>query len=680
MRWFLGLTFAAQVMFWHACLAASPAHQKATPSYDMAITIDPDKRTLTGSGTIGVAAGPGFELSLARRFEVDSMTLDGRPVGEPRISDGLQVWSIDSANSVRKIAVRWHGMLAPLDATLDHRQTLTAAAPVTGAQGTFLPASSAWYPQPAGLIGSYRMAIELPAGQRGVVAGRLIEASEKDGRYRARYEFLHPSEGIDLMAGPYRVDSRSVRTADGKNLVLRTYFHPEIAELSSGYLDAAKGYFDLYERWIGPYPYGEFSIVSSPTPTGFGLPTLTYLGIDVLKLPFIRTTSLGHEILHNWWGNGVYPDYGHGNWSEGLTTFMADYAYKERESPEAARKLRLEWLRDFAAVPSGEDRPLAQFTSRVHDSSQIIGYGKAAMIFVMLRDSIGRDVFDRGIKLFWGGHRFKVASWNSLQKSFETVATRDLAPFFSQWLTRTGAPSVRIAAVERLHGAKGAQVRVTLRQNQPTYRLRVPVSIRTAHGEEWHYLDLADEVAIYTLSVHAPAIELVLDPDYRLFRRLAEDEAPAILRQVTLDPEATTFLIGTSGAAEQSARGLAEKMQDHPPRIATSSDPAGRGTMLVIGIEHDIDAWLSSHGLPKMPASLAHRGSAAVWTATLPQGNTMAVVAARDADALAALVRPLPHYGRQSYLAFEGAKVIESGVWPARPQVWRLAPEANKLK
>ena len=83
------------------------------------------------------------------------------------------------------------------------------------------------------------------------------------------------------------------------------------------------------------------------------MPTLTYLGIDVLRLPFIRATSLGHEVLHNWWGNGVYPDWQSGNWSEGLTTFLADYAYKEEESEAAAREMRIGWLRDYAAVPPG---------------------------------------------------------------------------------------------------------------------------------------------------------------------------------------------------------------------------------------------------------------------------------------------------------------------------------------
>ena len=99
---------------------------------------------------------------------------------------------------------------------------------------------------------------------------------------------------------------------------------------------------------------------------------------------------VGHEVLHNWWGNGVYPDYAQGNWSEGLTTFMADYAYKERESLEAAREMRRGWLRDFAALAPGQEQPLTTFTSRTHGATQIVGYNKAAMVFLMVRDCSGR--------------------------------------------------------------------------------------------------------------------------------------------------------------------------------------------------------------------------------------------------------------------------------------------------
>ena len=96
-------------------------------------------------------------------------------------------------------------------------------------------------------------------------------------------------------------------------------------------------------------------------PVGLGFPNLTYVGRRVLALPFLRGRSLAHEVLHNWWGNGVAIDYDGGNWAEGLTTFMADYALAEDRGKDAARHLRLGWLRDFAALPQDRDIHVTKF-------------------------------------------------------------------------------------------------------------------------------------------------------------------------------------------------------------------------------------------------------------------------------------------------------------------------------
>ena len=99
-------------------------------------------------------------------------------------------------------------------------------------------------------------------------------------------------------------------------------------------------------------------------------------------------------------------------------------------------------------------------------------------------------------------------------------------------------------------------------------------------------------------------------------------------------------------------------------------------TLLVAGLHADIDAWLAHEKMAPRPAPLtATHGSAQVWTARTGGGQIALLVSARDAPSLAALLRPLPHYGQQSYLVFEGTRAIERGTWPAQPQVWRLASE-----
>ena len=648
-------------------LCLSPAAlADALPDHRISVRIEPDTHVLEGRDTIRFDAARAATLILSTRFRIDSIAVDEHRIGVvPKLADGFQHINLPAAH---RIDLVWSGTLAPLDPTLDHRDTLIYAEPASGKEGTFLPAGSGWYPMVDGSLERYSLGLDLPADQRGLVPGRLIEEQLAQGRYRARFEFNHPAEGIALMAGPYRIEERRVHTAAGGEVRLRTYFYPEIADLSAGYLDSVAGYLDLYARQIGAYPFSEFSVVSSPTPTGFGMPTLTYLGIDVLRLPFIRATSLGHEVLHNWWGNGVYPDYARGNWSEGLTTFMADYAYRERESPQAAAAMRLAWLRDYAAMPPDEDTPLDRFTTRTHGASQIVGYNKSAMLFFMLRDLIGKTAFERGLREFWSRYRFRIASWDDMRGAFERASGKNLAAFFEQWLQRTGAPKLHIAGAKAVAVAGSWRLSVTLDQGAPAYALSVPLAVRTAGGEITRRVALTRERATTVLELPTEPLEIALDPDMRLWRQLAPGEAPPILRDAML-AEHPALIVPTADAAVQAAaRDLAARLLE---RADTST--AKPSALLVAGLHADIDAWLSRENMPARPAMLAAgRGSAQVWTARTRGGRIVLLVSVRDAASLAALARPLPHYGRESYLAFEGARMVERGTWPARPQVWKL--------
>jgi len=50
-----------------------------------------------------------------------------------------------------------------------------------------------------------------------------------------------------------------------------------------------------------------------------------------VRLPFITETSLGHEVLHQWFGNALGVDDEQGNWCEGLATYLADHWYEEQK-------------------------------------------------------------------------------------------------------------------------------------------------------------------------------------------------------------------------------------------------------------------------------------------------------------------------------------------------------------
>jgi hypothetical protein len=658
------------------CLAAGPR-----PAHlDLDVMLNPESRELRGTAAWQAKADP--RVILHQSLAIHAVVVNGTERGVPasrRVGD-MHEWRIE-APAGAALRVEYAGTLPPLDLALDHRRVLRSLPPMAGREGSFLPASARWHPRPAQPF-TYRVKLSLPGDQRGIVPGRLIAEKVPRGdeeRYSASFDFEHPVDGIDLMAGPYVVRERIVQRDGAKPLRLRTYFGRDSDPLADAYLDDSRRYIELYSGIIGAYPYTEFSVVASPLPTGFGKPTLTYIGAQVLKLPFIRATSLGHEVLHNWWGNGVYPDYASGNWSEGLTAFMADYFYKERESSAAAREMRLAWLRDFAVVPPGAHRPLATFRSRTHGAEAIAGYGKAAMVFLMLRDLIGEDAFNRGIRVFWSRHRFRTASWDDLRHAFEASSGRTLQAYFGQWIERPGGPRPAIVAAraERHRGAR--RLVLEFRQDEPAYALRVPVELVSVKGRQMRWIDIGRASETVALTLDAVPEGVRLDPELRLWRVLEREQLPPILRQWIIAAAPRLVVASSDADVEAAAMALARRLFESPARRVSNAEAAtGVDPLLLIGPHGEIDAALAMLKLPPRPATIEGLGSAQVWT--IRDGRQarppVAVISVRDAESLAALLRPLPHYGAQSYLAFDGSRAIERGVWAAPGRMIPVTPSS----
>jgi len=199
----------------------------------------------------------------------------------------------------------------------------------------------------------------------------------------------------------------------------------------------------------------------------------------------------------------------------------------------------------------------------------------------------------------------------------------------------------------------------------------VPLVAHTDQGAHTELVDLrrARESVAFRTTAQPRALEL--DPELRLFRRLAPGEAPPILRQAMLDPATAVVLVSGADAA-RAARTLAGRVLEHAPQVHPATAELPDVPVLAIGLDAEVDAWLAQQGLAPRPTEVAAKGSAQAWAATRRDGRALMVVSGRDAAALEALARPLPHYGRQSWIAFEGAKAIARGLWPSVPQRVRL--------
>lgn len=593
--------------------------------HDLTVTLDPATRRLDVVDRVHSDVATQATMPPG----IDGVTVDGAAAapGPIALAPG------------RVTAVAYHATLPPPP----QREPSSFADP----DGSFL-SPGAWYPRVNAPTFTWRVRVDVPAGQRAVAPGRLDSEDVGADRVRATFSSDTPMEELPLFAGPYVVTERMHRGTR-----LRTWLHPDVADLADTYLGRTADYLDLYSGWIGPYPFPGFDVVSSPLPVGLGFPGLTWIGRQVLRLPFIPDTSLGHEVLHCWWGNGVFIDPTQGNWAEGLTTFMADYTFVERRSADDARTLRLRWLREFAVLPSTEDAPIASFRAKGHTASQVIGYHKTAMVFAMLRDTIGAAAFADGVRGFWTKHRFTAAGWRELEAAFATAAGRPLDAFFAQWIDRAGAPTLGVGDVQ----PAPTRVGFTLTQATPPYALDVPVTVTTAAAPATATVALDGPAATASVDVPAAPRALGVDPDFRLFRRLSPDEVPPILRTVAFDPATATLLVD----APQAGRMVATSLLERDPHVVETL-PA-TGPVLVVGSTGAIDAWLATSGLPPAPPEVAGKGTARAWAVPTSRERPIVVVAGTDAESLAAVAGPLPHLASESWVAFDGRRSIARGLW-----------------
>ena len=552
-------------------------------------------------------------------------------------------------------------------------------------QGVFLSGDTIWYPQfEIDALIAFSLSVDLPGAWDAVSQGTRARHELEGGRRRVRWESPEPQEGIWLVAGRY--SEYAARAGAVEALVFLRAPDPALARQ---YLDATAGYLDLYSSLLGPYPYGKWAAVENFWETGYGMPSFTLLGPKVIRFPFILHSSYPHEILHSWWGNGVFTDVSGGNWSEGLTAYLADHLVKEQRGEGAEyRQTTLQKYADY--VLSGRDLPLTAFRSRHGTVTEAVGYGKSAMLFHMLRLELGDETFVAGLRGLWAGKRFASATFEDLRAAFEAASKRDLGWFFGQWVGRTGAPQIRIAGVHR-GGADGSELTLTLEQTQPgePYRLRVPVAVTVEGAAEAtvSVLEMASRTAEATFArLRGRPLRVDVDPAFDLFRRLDRSEIPPALSQA-LGAEKTLVLLpsGAPPALAAAYRTLADALnQSGPGAVEIREDrevaelPRDRAVFL-LGWENRFLAALRG-ALAGSDAAIGE-GDVRLERTTLPRaGHAFALTVRHPADpaltlswialdapaAAEPLGRKLPHYHKFSYLAFEGAEAtnVAKGRWP----------------
>lgn len=698
-----------------ACTAlAATAAAGEEPAYRLELTLDPAAQTLAAKVRLTVPAaqaGQAVEFLLAKPLQI----LESEPAAAFLPFDRSQGFSGINGSSfalaARDAVARYRVQLAPgerevrlayrgrIDFPLDtqaeeYTRGFRETPGLVSTEGVYLAGSTLWYPFLGEALVRFELTSNVPEGWHLVSQGN---GSSRDEHGRAHWDSGGAVDEIYLVGGPLVRYAQSAGAAEAQ-----VYLRKPEEPLARRYLAATGQYIEMYRRLIGPYPYEKFALVENFWETGYGMPSFTLLGSQIIRFPFILTSSYPHEILHNWWGNSVFVDYATGNWCEGLTAYMADHLIKEQGGLGAEfRRDTLKKYRDY--VREGRDFPLTEFRSRHSAATEAVGYGKTLMLFHMLRVAHGDEAFRKALARFYRNNRGKRASFADVRREFEAVTGAPLASYFAQWVQRTGAPRLEVIDARVSEQGTGFRLQGELVQRQPgaAYDLAIPLHVTTAQGLHVHTVRASSKAAAFAIELPARPLLLEVDPEFDLFRLLDPRETAPSIGQVFGEPAILAVLPSAAAPEVRAAyRRLMEGWRSDAHRIEIVTDetlaqlPEDRAVWL-LGRENRLAAQLfasdPAHSLTVTAEairigaeSIPFEGHSAVLIRRHPRnvGKAVGWIAIDPLAAFEGFARKLPHYGKYSYLGFAGTEPANTvkGEWTSTDSPLRIDLRAPALR
>jgi hypothetical protein len=552
-------------------------------------------------------------------------------------------------------------------------------------EGIYLAGSSYWLPWFNDQLVTFNLTAKLPEAWDAVSQGkRTIHEKEQETR-KVRWESPEPMDEVFLIAAVFSEYQQNVG-----NVQAMAFLRSPDENLAQKYLITTAQYLEMYRQLIGPFPYSKFALIENFWETGYGMPSFTLLGPKVIRFPFILHSSYPHELLHNWWGNSVFVDYDSGNWCEGLTVFLADHLIKEQRGQGVEyRRTALQAFTDY--VNENNDIPLSAFRSRHDAATSAIGYNKSMMLFNMLRQEMGDQAFKKSLQKFYTKNKFKKASFDDIREAFEAVTGEDHSSFFKQWVTRRGAPKLKVSNVVANQQGQEYRLSFTLSQTQEedVFKIQVPLAVHLHEISKvsMHTVHMTQRNQSYQLDFSNRPLLIEVDPQFDVLRRLDYKEIPPALSQLfgankvlIVLPAKTeqSFYDGYKNLAQTWAASESKSIKIIDDRDI--SDLPSDQAVWIFGKENRFSENLNSHldtyksgvigdSTVLINSRISNKDKSIIITTRTPN-NTKGILAwlfTTNNKAFTGLGRKLPHYGKYSYLAFEGDEPtnVIKGQWPA---------------
>ena len=228
---------------------------------------------------------------------------------------------------------------------------------------------------------------------------------------------------------------------------IRLLIQPEHASQAERHLRIAKQTMDRFDRWYGPYPYKQITIVDPPgngfRAGGMEYPTLI-TGDTAWWMPnglHLVEEVVEHEFGHQYWYGMVASNEFEDAWlDEGINSYTECKVLDDILSRDRS-------FLDLRGVTGSDDEqqrgfylhfadrdPMVRFAYQYlsSDSYGGITYGKTATVLLTLEKVVGEATMRRALQTYFMRYRFTHPTREDFLKTLEEVSGQNLRWYFDQ--------------------------------------------------------------------------------------------------------------------------------------------------------------------------------------------------------------------------------------------------------
>jgi len=280
-----------------------------------------------------------------------------------------------------------------------------------------------------------------------------------DGRHFASWFDPHPKPSylFALVAGDLGVVEDTFTTVSGREVALRIYVEHGKEPRAAYAMDALKRSMKWDEEAFGrEYDLDIFMIVAV---SDFNMGAMENKGLNIFNDKYVLADPetatdadyanieaiIAHEYFHNWTGNRITcRDWFQLCLKEGLTVyrdheFSADMRSRTVKRIAEVRHLKSEQFPEDAGPLAHPVRPTNY--REINNFYTTTVYEKGSEVTRMIATILGRDLFKKGMDLYFERHDGQAVTIEDFVACFEAASGRDLTQF-SLWYHQAGTPLV----------------------------------------------------------------------------------------------------------------------------------------------------------------------------------------------------------------------------------------------